>query len=314
MKRISALILSIVCSLSLFGCAGKTQTDKSETTSSKTSTSCPPHDWQRTENLNEYTAKDKCSVCGDTRIYTDSENVANIGAESSFTILRYNWDGYGISRKTISNCALGYAIIDCLSKLEETGSIDPQISEDILGDAVNDLPVEHGTVWIDCGSVGLFRLNPEMSEICRVERHFGEGKILKMTETLDQLLSQAWYYHPYDYWSGEYDQGIVTLNQIFKAESAVEQVYIENIQIENKSHSDYNKITLRFTASENKTVSVRVESYQSNDNLGSSESKKIELVAGEDASVEFKFYGFVHSYFVTVTVDNTKINLVINPK
>ncbi len=304
MKRfLSAMLAIIICVSFLASCDN-----------SKENKMCK-HNWERTENLNEYTAVDKCSICGVTRKYIDSDNIPHSGTEAGFKMLRYNWDGYGIGRKEINTCDLGYAIIDCLSKLQETGDVIPKISEDVVNEFAVELPVTRGTVWIECGSVGLFRLNPEMTEICKVQTHLGEGKVLQMTDTLKELLRQAWYYHPYDYWSGAYENGTVSLQQIYKTDSAVEWVEIESIHIENKIDSQNNKITLRIIANESKTVNARLESYQSDDNLGSNDVKEIELAKGNETTVEFTFYGFYnYSYWVSITIDNTRIILTINPK
>ena len=273
------------------------------------------HNWERAENLNEYTAVDKCSICGVTRKYTDSDSISPSDTETGFNMLRYNWDGYGVTNKKVNTCDLGYAIIDCLSKLQETGDVIPQISEDKISVFSGKLPVETGTVWIDCGIVGLFRLDPQMTEICKVETHLGEGKVLQITDTLTELLVQAWYYHPYDYWSGSYSNGTLTLNQLYKSDSAVEWVEIKSIHIENKIDSKHNKITLRVKAKDNKTVSAHLLSYQSPDNLGGWDDEEIELINGKESSVEFTFYGFYnYSYRVEITIDNTKIVLTINPK
>ena len=209
---------------------------------------------------------------------------------------------------------MGYAIIDCLSALQETGDVIPQISEDTVDEFSLELPVAKGTVWIECGSVGLFRLNPEITEICKVQTHLGEGRVLQMSDTLKELLYQAYYYHPYDYWSGSYENGTVALQQIYKNDSAVEWVAIENIRIENEFHSENNQITLRILAADTQTVNVCLDSYQSDDNRGSSYSKEIALVRGEEATVELAFYGFYScGYWVSITIDNTKINLTVDP-
>ena len=273
------------------------------------------HNWERTENFNEYTAVDKCSICGVTRMYTDPDSIPHSGTESGFKMLRYDWDGYGVGQKQIDTCDLGYVIFDCLSKLQETGAVIPQISEDEITEFIGELPITRGTVWLECGSIGLFRLNPEMTEICKVQTHLGEGKVLQMTDTLTELLVQAWYYHPYDYWSGTYKDGAVSLQQVYKADSVVGWVEIESIHIENKIDSQNNIITLRIRGSENKTVKAHLLSYQSDDNLGSEDVEEIELINGEEASVEFTFYGFYnYSYRVSITIDNTRIVLTINPK
>lgn len=303
MKRFLSAIFAIVICMSLL----------SSCNSAKPGKGCE-HIWDRIENLNEYTAVEKCLICGVTRMYTDPDSIPDSGYEAGFKMLRYHWSGYGFSKKEIFTCDLGYAIIDCLTKLQETGDVIPKISEDSINDFAGKLPITSGTVWIECGSMGLFRLNPEMTEICKVQTHLGEGKVLQMTDTLKELLRQAWYYHPNDCWSGSYKNGEVTLQQEYKTDSAVESVAIEGMHVENKHHSENNKIILSILAKESKTVDVRLQSYQSDDNLGSFESKELELIKGDEITIEFTFFGFYkYTYFVSIIIDNTRIDLTIDP-
>lgn len=308
MKRVFSAILSvIICVLLLTSC------NEPKTNEQKTNEACE-HRWERTDNYNEYTAIDKCSMCGVTRKYIDTSNIHPSGEEKGLKMIRYSWDGYGTSSKEIVNCDLGYAIIECLSNLQETGAIIPRISDKNTLEPTGELPVERGTVWIECGSVGLFRLNPEMTDICKVETYFGEGKALQMTDTLDELLHQAWFYHPNDVWSGTYKDGNVSLQQLYRAGSAVDWVEIENIHVENEHHSKNNSITLSVKGKENKTVSVRLTSYASSDNLGSFETKEIELIADAKTNLEMNFAGFYnYHYYVSINIDNTRVDLTIYP-
>ena len=55
MKRILLIILTIsICLLAFCGCAKECE-----------------HSWQRTANFDQHTAVDKCSICEETRMYTD---------------------------------------------------------------------------------------------------------------------------------------------------------------------------------------------------------------------------------------------------
>ena len=229
-------------------------------------------------------------------------------------MLRYSWDGYGVSTKEIDPCDLRDTIIDQLSALQETGNDIPKISNEKVYELSGELPTERGTVWLDCGKLGLFRLNPEMTEICRVKTHLGNGKEVQMTDELKELLYQAGYYHPNDCWSGSYENGEVTLNRVYEAESIVENVKIESVHIENVHHSKNNKITLVITSKENKVSKVSFQSYQSSDSLGSMGTKEIELIEGGDTSVELVFDGFYSPYFLSITIDNTKVDLTIDPR
>ena len=292
----------------------KVQTETEETTiatseeSSEIINVCE-HNWEQIENLDEYTAMDKCSICGDTRTYTDLDD------ETSLIMWRYNWDGWGVSGKHIYSSKLGDDILESVLNLEETGEAIPKISDDII--VMDDIylsyiPTERGTVWIDCGRVGLFRLDPSMTEICRVETHLGGGVVLEMTETLKELLRQAWYYAPYDYWDGTYSNGEVTLNRVYNGDSAIEWVEIESIHIENAYHTESNKIVFKLKSSENKMVRYHFESYHSSDNFASKKSGYIELIKDEEVTLEISFAGFVDTrYWISLVIDNTSINLTI---
>ncbi len=234
------------------------------------------------------------------------------GYDAGLTMLRYTWDGWGIEKKQIDTCDLGYAILDNLANLQETGEVIPAISDAELSEYQGELPVERGTLWLECGSIGLFRLNPESTEICKVQTHLGEGKALQMTDKLKQLLTEAWYYYPNDCWSGTYENGTVSLQQVYKADSAVDDVEIESI---NKIDSQNCKITLHVKANQNKTVTAQLESYQSDDNRGTYDAIEIELINNDVTTVELSFYGFPNSYMyqVSIMIDNTRINLTIKP-
>ncbi|MGM9643329.1 MAG: hypothetical protein ACI3XI_08985 [Eubacteriales bacterium] len=300
MKKILAIILALALITLFPGCNSGIQTN------------CE-HSWEQAENLNEYTAVDKCSKCGVTRMYTDPDAITHSGTEAGFKMLRYNWDGWGISQKEIKTCDLAYAVIDSLSGLHETGETVPKISNDTLDESSGELPVTRGTVWIDCGSVGMFRLNREMTEICKVEAPFGEGKILEMTDTLRELLEQAWFYYPYDCWYGKYENGSLTLEQFFKADSAVDSVVIDSIHIEN-TYEPHNKIVLSIRSSESKIIGVSLRCQQSGDNLAAGDFKDIVLTEGKETKAELTFGGFKDvTYYVTIFIDNTRISLTVKP-
>ncbi len=239
--------------------------------------------------------------------------ISTTTAKLPLYILRYNWDGDGVGQKPVYDDEFGRALVGSLAALKETGETVPKIADTPVDENTTTLPITRGTVWVECEGVGLFRLNPEMTEICRVETHLGAGRVLKMTDGLHEQLRQAWYYYPYDYWAGTYENGTVTLSQKSDfASTAISAVAVDRLYLENKHHSDNNRITLRFTASESKTVTVRLESSASSDDLGSFATKEVTLVKGKDTTVDFTFTGFYNArYFIDISVDNTKINLTI---
>lgn len=303
-KRIFLLILMTLLVISSASCA------KPKVRSCK-------HNWERIDNFNEYTAMDQCANCGNTRKYTDPDSVPYPGFEAGFKMLRYGWNGYGIdgiTAKEVFTCDLGYAIIDCLSKLEETGKTIPKISNETVDEHTGTLSasVTRGTLWIECGTVGLFRLDPEMNEICKVETHLGKGVELRMTDTLKELLTQAWDYFPNDYWSGKYENGTITLNQIYKSDSAVDYVRIDSIDIEDDKWTTI-KIVLTIGAKD----SMKTDCSLSCSNgcvIGYGDREEIEISAGKEIKVKLTTGGLGDMpHYVTIDIDNTKIRLTIEP-
>ncbi len=320
---IFAVVLVLLCFL-FVGCVIDEDVSTTENASSNAASSTETTEattQAETEETTEVTSAAIDETSAETNKVTaessekTTESIPESGYEAGFEMLRYSWDGYGISQKGIYTCDLGYAIIDCLSNLQETGEIVPKISDDAVNEFSGELPVQRGTLWIECGSVGLFRLNPEWTEICKVQTHLGEGISLQMTDTLKKLLVQAWNYYPFDCWYGTYENGTVSLEQRYKSNSAVEYVEIESIHIENIHHSENNRIVLNIRAKEDKTVTAYLESYQSSDNLGSFDSKEIDLRKGDEVTVEFVFFGFYdYTYFVSIKIDNTRIELTVDPQ
>ena len=258
---------------------------------------------------------DQCANCGNTRKYTDPDSVPYPGFEAGFKMLRYGWNGYGIdgiTAKEVFTCDLGYAIIDCLSKLEETGKTIPKISNETVDEHTGTLSVTRGTLWIECGTVGLFRLDPEMNEICKVQTHLGKGVELRMTDTLKELLTQAWNYFPNDYWSGKYENGTITLNQIYKSDSAVDYVSIDSIDIEDDKWTTI-KIVLTIGAKD--SMKTECSLFCSNGCvIGYGDREEIEISAGEEIKVELLTGGLGDMpHYVTIDIDNTKISLTIEP-
>ena len=135
-----------------------------------------------------------------------------------------------------------------------------------------------------------------------------------MTETLKSLLRQAWYYFPFDCWDGIYKDGVITLDQVFKSDSVVDSVRIEDLRIENKTDPKNNKITLVISSKEDREVKVELTSQASEDNLAIGDSKTVMLKKDKETSVELSFGGFANTrYYITVFIDNTRISLTIEP-
>jgi len=228
-------------------------------------------------------------------------------------LLRYTWDGWGISVKDITSGDVADAIIKALGTAKETGKTEKKISNDVLEVGGGDYPAERGTMWIEVDNK-IYRLTPDLSQISLVGTHFGKGQLLEMTDTLKNDINDAWYYHPYDYYSGTYinESDELVINHVYEADSTV-QIQIKKFEVENKYHPT-NKITVELLSSTDQTISVRVDCYRSDDDLDGGDFKEITLKAGKAHTAELSFGGWENSdYWITISADNTRINLRIEP-
>ena len=92
-----------------------------------------------------------------------------------------------------------YRIVDALDTLKETGEVTESIFDESL-------PIGNRTVWIEAEGK-IYRLTSYLSQICLVETHFGEGRVLQMTKELKEDLNDVWDYAPRNTYLGEYSYG-----------------------------------------------------------------------------------------------------------
>lgn len=239
-------------------------------------------------------------------------NLTESGYETTVKMLQYDWSGAGISTKTISTCDLAYSIIDVLDAMSDTCDRVEKISDEEFDEYMYELPVERGTMWLEVGSK-IYRINSERNEICRVETHLGEGVVLGAQSEFFDLVYDAWYYYPYDYYSGSYNNstGEIELNNVFEADSTVE-VNIKKLEVE-KEFNSVNTVTFELISSVDQKVSIRLDSAASDDNLAPGDYKELTLKKDKTETIELSFGGWSYTYWITITVDNTRINLRIEP-
>lgn len=242
----------------------------------------------------------------------NTDDIEDSGYETTVKMLQFAWSGYGISTKTISTCDLAYSIIDALAAMPETGKTAEKISDDILDEDMNQPPVDPGTMWIEVGSK-IYRLDPDLTEFCRVESHLGAGYVLDMNDEFRKMLSDAWQYYPYDFYTGSYKNstGEIELYHVFEAESSV-HVHIKELSVESKFNS-VNSIKLELLSGTDQTVEISLHSAQSDDNLAAGDYREISLTKNKPEAVELSFGGWEYTYWITLTVDNTRVNLRIEP-
>ena len=268
------------------------------------------------ENENRYLL-DSQAVCEIIEKYIEENLIqsgnTDSGYQSAIKMMRYNWDGYGISTKWIETSDIVYSIIDAAEKLTETGETVEKISDAVVDENSTELPIERGTLWLEIGSK-IYRIDPDFEQLCRVDGHLGSGYVMNASEQFKKMIIDAWQYHPYDYYAGNYNNETneIKLNHVYNAPSTV-QVQIKKVEIVN-DYDPKNKITLELISTVDQSVSISLLCSQSNDNLADGDRKEIVLTAKEAETVELTFGGWKDfSYWIDISVDNTRINLRIEP-
>lgn len=246
-------------------------------------------------------------VIGDPTIDDAQSSVVN----TSVKLMQYRWDMYGVSTKTVSDCDLAYSIADALESATETGETAAKISNKSVDERSGKLPVEPGTMWIEAGGK-IYRTDPSLTQLYRVDKHLGKGDILNMSDELRTMLTNAWHYHPYDYYRGTYTikTDSPETEHVYSAPTAV-QMKVQKLDVKNEWHST-NSITLELCSTQNIAVSVDLHCQRSDDDLAAGDYAEIFLEAGVPQTVELTFGGWPDSwYWVTITADNTRLELKI---
>lgn len=229
-------------------------------------------------------------------------------------ILRYSWDGWGISTKSVKDCDAVYNIINALENAKETGKTVCKISDQPLEIEGGEYPAERGTMWIEWEDK-IYRLTPELTELCIVETHLGEGKVLEIPDGFTKDVNDLWHYAPYDYYVGTYDKenSEVVLTNVFSSNSSV-RISVKDIYIEN-TYSPKNTVTLELVSDTDRELTIYLECRQNEDNLAEGDAKTVKLQKGVPATVELTFGGWRDfRYFVYIQADLTKALITVNPK
>lgn len=242
-----------------------------------------------------------------------NEEPTHSGYEVEVELFQYTWDGWGISTKTVGACDVAYNIIDALKAMKETGETVPKISDEVFEIGGGQYAAERGTMWIESGNK-IYRLTPDLSQICLVETHFGEGKVLEITDAFKTNVNNAWHYAPYDYYKGTYNKGdyTVDLESVFKSGSSI-KLSIKKIQIES-GYDPNNTITVELISSVDQEVNIKLHCQQSDDNLAAGDYRTVQLKKGEPTTVDLIFGGWPNfTYWVYIEADYTKAEITINP-
>lgn len=238
----------------------------------------------------------------------------NTGSGTGIGLLRYSWDGWGIESKYVKSCELVDRILQALDDMEETGETEEKIADGDLprGFVAGRVAATPGTLWIEAENK-IYRMDPELSQICLVEKHLGKGKILELPEGFSKDVSVAWHYTPYDYYLGTYNPGddTVELRNVYATDSSV-QIRVKKI----KMNSEYpSTMILELVSKEAQKVTVRLNCRYSSDVIGRSDYETVDLKANIPQTVELEFDGPArkYHYWVYIKADNTKIEIEINP-
>ncbi|MBR5947215.1 MAG: hypothetical protein IKZ82_01025 [Clostridia bacterium] len=291
MKRTTALLLAVI--LLIFSAAA-CSSDNSD-----------PQKQDETENT--------ASSENNSDVKTDTDSPYEEGEDTSINLILVSWDGWGTLNKLIPTCELSSAIMHGLENANETGETVEKLTDEAFDPQSDEIHAELGTVWLETPS-DIYRIDPNWNGICRVDGHYGSGKLLDAPEKLMDLISDSWSYYPYDYYCGVFKNrsGAFTLEHKFESESSV-RIDVKRIELED-SNEPSNRIVLELISTKDETVEVRLISRQSMDNLAGMDTKSVDLKAGESTDVELRFGGWRNfTYWVEITAGNTKLNLEIDP-
>ena len=177
-------------------------------------------------------------------------------------------------------------------------------------DSFYGLGVESWTTWVEADGK-LYRFSKDFKYCAEVETLLGEGQELECPQELAGLLADAWDYWPYDTYkvAAGPNHAPEEPEHLYSARSAV-KVEIKSVKIKDESAGEYDRVgILTFTVESKQDVTLycNLICNQSDDNLGSENSVKLELKAGkkQEASIEFEPYG--NRFVPMLFVDKTKV-------
>ena len=254
-------------------------------------------------------------ICASGCFSNNNSNQDYKDPNAKITFLQYAWDGWGISVKYLGESEVTDRIITALDTMKETGETVKKISNDVIsiGSVSKSLPVERGTMWMEIGD-NIYRLTPDLSQLCLVETHFGKGKVLSITDEFKTDVNSAWNYAPYDYFIGEYHQGdeTVELMNVFQAASTV-KLSIKDIKVE-REYDPQNTITVELLSTIDQEVTINLRCQQSDDNMALGSSKSVSLEKDTATTVELTFGGWPNTYYwIYLKVANTRAEIKIQP-
>jgi transcriptional regulator with XRE-family HTH domain len=117
---------------------------------------------------------------------------------------------------------------------------------------------------------------------------FGD-EYLKITEEFKTDIYNVYNYAPFDYYTGTYNNGdtAVELKNVFSASSTIQM----NVKSISDVGEEKSTITLEIISSIDQEIGINLDCWQSGDNLGSGDNKKVNLKASVPETVQLSFGG-----------------------
>ena len=227
------------------------------------------------------------------------------------TFRQYDWSGRGFSSKVIQGDSFVRSLVRDLEALTPSGEAAPKLSDAAFDETDADSPAPKGTLWIETGGC-IYRLEPGFATISRVESHYGGGEVLTFPEGLRETIRDARQYHPNDCYTGTWQNGKLDLHHVYKAKAyaAIRVVDIDTSQAPN------NHIPLEVTAGRTGNIRLWLESYRSEDDLGSGDFRELSMTEGETQTVELYYVSFAYpdtpeTYWLSITSENTRLEIKV---
>ena len=260
-----------------------------------------------------------------TVIYTENDATneipTNIGYED-YSVHQWQSDWfYGDVGYKIIRGSAAARLEQLLTACQTTGETAPKLSDvtvDRLDEIKGSLPCERGTLWFEFGE-NIYRKLPNEANYVRVDGYFGAGEYLAMDEQSRAEISAILNYWPFDYYSGTYENGILTVRHVYHGDSSLSAV-ITGIQID-KKEGENNVITLALTPEYDMQISLYLNIEVSSDHLLDGDIVSLDLKAGQMQTVELPYMGFTNEYhgytdgdyWIDIDTENIRIYLHIDP-
>ena len=175
----------------------------------------------------------------------------------------------------------------------------------------NEYDVPFYTFWIEVGS-RVYRSTSNFDTLALVDGLYGEGYCIELDDELKKDIKDAWYYHPLDYYFGEYFNSTDRL-QIEHKYEAYSSVQLDVISIDADEIGYENSIVLEIVSDRDQSAGISLECTQGGCVVAGGDSEVITLKAGVPQRVTLDFGAFDSRYYIYISIDNTYYQIMIHP-